>query len=190
MRLITSDICGSGDKVRDPCILNLDTNSAERRTSHSSCFNLRQGSATYSIAKWWVSQSARAWCWHNDTYTYWDSNPCLSSCNLVNLRYPGSLPTLCRYIWFSEALELKSSSVCLFLDVSRSHEIRQTLKRTPLNEWSARRRGRYLHDTQQTQETKIHSLSGFPNRDPNNRAVSSPLLRPHDHRYIHGQICY
>jgi hypothetical protein len=34
-------------------------------------------------------------------------------------------------------------------------------KSTPLDEWSARRRGRYLHKTQQTQGTNIHVLSGI-----------------------------
>jgi hypothetical protein len=138
--------------------------------------------------QWWVSQSTRAWWLLNNTYTYWDSKFCLPSFNLVNLNYPRSLPKLCKYICFSEALQSKSGSCCSFVDVSRSHTIRQTLERTPLNQWSTRRRPLPTH-TQQTQETKIHSLSGFPNRDPNNRVASSARLRPHDHRYIYRQIC-
>jgi len=35
-----------------------------------------------------------------------------------------------------------------------------TLGRTPPNVWSVRSRGRYLHNTQQTQQTNIHVLSG------------------------------
>jgi hypothetical protein len=33
--------------------------------------------------------------------------------------------------------------------------------RTPAKDLSARRRGRFLHNTQQTQETDIHALSGI-----------------------------
>jgi hypothetical protein len=51
-----------------------------------------------------------------------------------------------------------------------------TTGRTPLNEWSARRRGRYLHDTQQTMWTNIRALSGIRTRDPSNPA------RPHGHQ--------
>ena len=42
--------------------------------------------------------------------------------------------------------------------------------------WSARRRGRYLHNTQQTQETNIFALSRIRIRDPSNR--EAPNLRP------------
>jgi len=35
----------------------------------------------------------------------------------------------------------------------------------PLNEWSARRRGRYLHSKQQSQDPNIHALSGIQTRD-------------------------
>jgi hypothetical protein len=56
-----------------------------------------------------------------------------------------------------------------FFSVSRSHTIRHTHTHThthtagmtPLNEWSARHRRRYLNNTQQTQETNIHALSGI-----------------------------
>jgi hypothetical protein len=37
---------------------------------------------------------------------------------------------------------------------------------------SARRRGRYLHNTRQTQETNIHALSGMWTRDPSTQAAS------------------
>ena len=54
--------------------------------------------------------------------------------------------------------------------------------RTPLKEWSALRRGLYLHNGQQTQKTNIHALSGIRTRDLNIRAPVDPLLRPHDQR--------
>jgi len=52
--------------------------------------------------------------------------------------------------------------------VSRS----QKRGRTPLNERSASRIGRYLHNTQQTQKMNIHALSGFRTSDPIHRAVA------------------
>jgi hypothetical protein len=61
----------------------------------------------------------------------------------------------------------------LIVEVRGSHTIRHshTLGRTPLNEWSVRRRGRYLHNTQQTQETNILTLSGIRTRNPSKRAA-------------------
>jgi hypothetical protein len=78
-------------------------------------------------------------------------------------------------------------SKCAFLSVTQQpnsglgrHIVKvarsQTPGRTPLNEWSARRRGRYLHNTQQTQEMNIHVLSGIRTCDPSNRAVANLLL--------------
>ena len=46
---------------------------------------------------------------------------------------------------------------------------------TPLNDWSARRTGRYLYNTQQTKETNVHAPSGIRNRDPTNRAAAYAL---------------
>jgi hypothetical protein len=76
----------------------------------------------------------------------------------------------------------------LILEVSISQTIRHThththtLGRTPLNKWSARRRGRYLHNTQQTQQMNIHINSGIRTRDSSNQAASDLRLRPHGHR--------
>jgi len=55
--------------------------------------------------------------------------------------------------------------------VYRLHEIRNTDGRSPLNDLSARRRGRYLHKTQQTQETNIHALCENRTCDPRNHAT-------------------
>ena len=53
----------------------------------------------------------------------------------------------------------------LIVEVSRSHTIRythtHTTERIPLNEWSASRKGCYLHNKQQTQETNIHASAVF-----------------------------
>ena len=49
--------------------------------------------------------------------------------------------------------------------------------KTPLTEWSELRRGRYLHNTKQKQETYNHALSGI--RDPYlaNQAATDLRLR-------------
>jgi hypothetical protein len=62
-----------------------------------------------------------------------------------------------------------------FLD----HTHIQTHGRTPLDEWSARRRDLYLHRT--TQQTDIHASSGIRNRDPSNQAAADLRLRRHGH---------
>jgi hypothetical protein len=64
-----------------------------------------------------------------------------------------------------------------------------------MNEQSARRRGRHLHTTQQTQEMNIHVLSGIRTRDSSNQAVSELRLRLHGHisvcfeRFIAKKVC-
>jgi hypothetical protein len=62
-------------------------------------------------------------------------------------------------------------------EVSISHTVRHTHthSRTALNEWSVRRRGRYLHNTQQT--NNIHRT-----RDPRNQSTSDVRLIPHGQR--------
>ena len=47
---------------------------------------------------------------------------------------------------------------------------------------------RYLHDTQQTQETNIHALSGTRTRDPSNQAAADTDLRPHGQRDYSGDV--
>jgi len=63
-----------------------------------------------------------------------------------------------------------------------------TLDRTPLNKCSTRHRGRYLHNTQKTQETNIHALSGIQTRDSSNQAVSELRLTPRRHRQQHSTV--
>ena len=54
-------------------------------------------------------------------------------------------------------------------DVSRSHSGTHAPGRTPLKEWPARRRGRYLHNTQQIKDTNNHTISviRIPDRSSN-----------------------
>jgi hypothetical protein len=64
--------------------------------------------------------------------------------------------------------------------VSWSHI--QTHGRTPLDEWSARRRDLYLHrTTQHINTTDIHATSGIRTRDPSNQAAADLRLRPRGH---------
>ena len=65
-----------------------------------------------------------------------------------------------------------------FLDHTQSH----TPSRTPPNQRSARRRGCYLHNTQQTQEINVHALSGIRTRDLRNQANADIHLTLHGHR--------
>jgi hypothetical protein len=75
----------------------------------------------------------------------------------------------------------------LTVEVSQSHTIRHarthalTPARTHLQEWSARRRGRYLHHTQKSQETNTHSSRGIRTRDPSNQQAAVLRLWQHGH---------
>jgi len=81
------------------------------------------------------------------------------------------------------AQQPKSDLGRLVVEISRLDTIRYTIPgKTPLNECSVRRRGRYLYSTKQTQETKLHALSGVWTSDPSNRAATYPLFRRHGHR--------
>jgi hypothetical protein len=55
----------------------------------------------------------------------------------------------------------------------------------PLDVWSARRRGLYLHRTTQhiNKKTNIHALSGIRNCDPSKQETANLRLRPRSHRY-------
>ena len=54
---------------------------------------------------------------------------------------------------------------------ARTHTRAHTHDRAPLNEWSARRTGRYLHNTEPTQDTNIHVPCGIRTRSPSNRGA-------------------
>jgi len=61
------------------------------------------------------------------------------------------------------------------------HTHTHTASWTPLNKWPACRRGRYLHNTQQTRETNIQALSGILTHNPSKREAADRRLRPHGH---------
>jgi hypothetical protein len=64
-------------------------------------------------------------------------------------------------LFLSLALQAKSGFGHLIVEVCRSHTIRHacSLSRASLNEWPARRRGRYLHNTQQHKRRKTVPLA-------------------------------
>ena len=62
---------------------------------------------------------------------------------------------------------------------TKLHTHTHTPGRTTLNKLKARRRARYL---QQTQGTNIHTLTGIRNHDPSDQAAADLRLRPHGHR--------
>ena len=60
---------------------------------------------------------------------------------------------------------------------TRAHTYTHKPGRTPLNEWSALRKDRYIHNTQQTQQTNIYSLAGIRSYDTGNQVDAHPWLR-------------
>ena len=80
---------------------------------------------------------------------------------------------ICIFCGATEKMQPKS----LRFEIYRSHTIRRThtLDRTPLNEWSVCRRGRYLHNTQQTQEM---TSAGFEPVMPGIKQLQTYALDP------------
>ena len=77
-------------------------------------------------------------------------------------------------LWHSSAKRPWPASLFMFLDDIETH----TAGRTPLDERSARRRGRYWHNTQQSQDTNVHPLSGI---EPGDLTALTLRLRPSFH---------
>jgi hypothetical protein len=63
---------------------------------------------------------------------------------------------------------------------THTHTHTNTHDTTPLNEWSAPSRSRYLYKTIQTSETKNHDLAAFDPRSQHKRGRDL-ILRPHSH---------
>lgn len=61
------------------------------------------------------------------------------------------------YIYLFVTLQPNSGLGCLIVQISRS----RTIRNTPLNEWSASPRGRYLLKTTRTQQAKIQAFNVF-----------------------------
>jgi hypothetical protein len=83
------------------------------------------------------------------------------------------------FLWHNSQNRGYNPSFLKFID----HTQLDTPGRPPLNEWSARRRGRYLPNTHtHTQETNIHTLRGVRTRNPSNQAALDLGLRSKGHR--------
>jgi hypothetical protein len=78
-----------------------------------------------------------------------------------------------------------SGSTALVKTLTASHRtfcsLTKTHGRTPLDEWSARRKGLYLHRTTQHRNTKtnIQASSGIRTHDPSNQAAKTYALDQH-----------
>jgi hypothetical protein len=76
------------------------------------------------------------------------------------------------YLFFSVAIQPKSGPGRHIVEFSTSRKLRHKHTQTHIpdrilfNEWSARCRGRYLYNTQQTQQNNIHAVGGIRTRDP------------------------
>jgi hypothetical protein len=75
------------------------------------------------------------------------------------------------FLWRNSPNRADAASFLRFLDHTQLH----TTGRTPLNEWSARPRGHYLHNTQQT--TNKTDEYPYPQRDSNPRSQRSTVCR-------------
>jgi len=78
-------------------------------------------------------------------------------------------------LWRNNPTQAWAASLLKSLDHTQTH----TPSRTPPNEWSASRRGRYVHNTQQT---NIHALGGIRTHDPSNQPEVDSRHRPHGHQ--------
>jgi hypothetical protein len=78
--------------------------------------------------------------------------------------------------WRNSPTGARAASFVRYVD----HTRHTTVGRTPLYEWSARRRDLYLTtlDTQHSQETDIHAPGGIRTCNPSQRAAADPCLRP------------
>ena len=105
---------------------------------------------------------------------------------------PVSIIYICIIIYgISISVEEQASSdldrLNLGVSISRIHI--QAPGRTPVTEGSAPRKSRYLHNTQQTKETKIHALVGIRTRDLSSLTATDLCLRPHGYRVSCVCVC-
>ena len=84
------------------------------------------------------------------------------------------------YIYFPLAHRPDSGSWPTLTGLVITLVVHTTLDRTPLDEWSARRRDLYL-TTQRTQQTNVHAAGGIRTRNPNKRSTADPCLNTRGH---------
>jgi hypothetical protein len=81
--------------------------------------------------------------------------------------------------WRNSLQWATTSSFLRYLDHTQRHT---TVSRTPLDEWSARRRDLYLHNTQHSQQTDVHALGRIRTHNLIKRAAADPRRRPRGYR--------
>jgi hypothetical protein len=116
------------------------------------------------------------------------------------LRMSGAIPLLSLYAFMawtmstflSVALQSNSGLGRLIFEGSRSHTHTRARAHartvTSPDERSARRDSRYLHNTQQIQETNVYVLRGSRTLNTSHRAAADLYLRPLSHRDRSGQL--
>jgi hypothetical protein len=85
------------------------------------------------------------------------------------------------FLSFPVAQQPNSNLGRLILEVSRSHTIRHTAVRTPLDEGSARRRDLYVTTPNTHKRENIHAPGGIRTHNPSKRGAADPRLRPRSH---------
>jgi hypothetical protein len=98
----------------------------EKPTAHNSRFVLRIAVAHRNCTHW-------PWC------------PTATTTKILTLYKGGTTASMCPGIFFMARQPLVGQGV-LIIKASRSHPRHTTLGRAPLDEWSDRRRGLYLHN--------------------------------------------
>jgi hypothetical protein len=71
-------------------------------------------------------------------------------------------------LWRNSPTRIKAAHFCVLQITNNQY----TSDKTPLDEWSPRRSGHYLHNTQKIQGKNIHALGRFLIHDPKKKAVS------------------
>ena len=92
-------------------------------------------------------------------------------------------PTYFFFLWRCDPTRVMVSSFLRFLD----HTQRTTVGRTPLDEWSARRRDIYL-TTHYSQQTNNHAPGGIRTHDLSRRAAADLRLRQRGHWDRHSYL--
>jgi len=138
------------------------------------------GANTSSGNKIFSPPERQNWLWRPHNFLLNDSRGSFAGLKMLERKFGHSPPSSAEVkkkwsynLIFSVAQQPKSALGHHSVEVSRSH----TPGRTLLNRRTALHRGHYPHNTQQTQETSTHALSGIRIRDPSNRVALDLRLR-------------
>ena len=116
---------------------------------------------------------------HTMLLTFWRDLTKLLFCDLPKLIFNNTINLLIGFeviyfsLWSKNQTQTHTASVSRFLDQTDTHV------KTPLSQWSARRRVRYLHNKQQNSEIYSHVLSGIRTHISSNREATDLRLWSH-----------